>query len=65
MLLNGTAKIKETSMQFSQFALLHLVTCVQLRLITVHGNCGFVVVANILGVPSALMFLETRYLTTA
>jgi hypothetical protein len=41
MLLNGVAQIEETATQFSQFALLHSVTRVQLRLITVSGNCGF------------------------
>jgi hypothetical protein len=38
MLLNGAAQIEETSLSFPQFALLHSVTCVQLRLITVLGN---------------------------
>jgi hypothetical protein len=37
---------------FAQIALLHSVTCVQLRLITVLGNCGCVAVASFLGVPS-------------
>jgi hypothetical protein len=36
-----------------QFSLLHSVTCVQLRLITILGNCGCVAVATFLGVPSA------------
>jgi hypothetical protein len=40
MLLNGAAQIKETATQFPQFALFHSVTCVQLRLMTILGNCG-------------------------
>jgi hypothetical protein len=51
MLLNETAYTEETSKQFPQYALLHSVTCVQLRLITVLGNCGCVAVARFLGVP--------------
>jgi hypothetical protein len=39
---------------FPQFALLHSVTCVQLRLITILGNCGCVAVASFLDVPSPL-----------
>jgi hypothetical protein len=39
MLPNGAAQIQETATQFPQFALLHSVTCVQLRLITILGNC--------------------------
>jgi hypothetical protein len=34
-----------------EFALLHSVACVQLRLITVLGNCGCVLVASFLGMP--------------
>jgi hypothetical protein len=45
-------------MQFPQFTLLHSVTHVQLRLITVLGNCGCVVVASFLGVPSPLRGLD-------
>jgi hypothetical protein len=40
MLLNGAAQIEEKAMQFPQFALLRSVTCVQLRLITILGNCS-------------------------
>jgi hypothetical protein len=43
MLLKGAAQIEETA--FSN-------TCVQLRLITILGNCGCVAVASFLGVPS-------------
>jgi hypothetical protein len=39
MLLNGAAQIEETAMPCPQFALLYSVTCVQLRLITILGNC--------------------------
>jgi hypothetical protein len=53
-LLNGAAQTEETATQFPQFALLHSVTYVQLRLITVLGNCGCVAVASFLGVPSPL-----------
>jgi hypothetical protein len=44
--------LQETVTQFPQFALLHSVTCVQLRLIRILGNCGCVAVASFLGVPS-------------
>jgi hypothetical protein len=40
---------------FPQFVLLHSVTCVQLRLITILGNCGCVAVASFLGVPLPLL----------
>jgi hypothetical protein len=50
MLLNGTAQIEETTTQFPLS-----VTCVQLRLITVLGNCDCVAVASFHGVPSALV----------
>jgi hypothetical protein len=50
---NGAAHIVETATQFPQLALLHSVTCVQLRLITILGNCGCVAVASFLGVPSS------------
>jgi hypothetical protein len=56
MLLNGAAKIEETAFPFPQFAVLHSITGVQLRLITVLGNCGCVVVSSFLGVPSPLMW---------
>jgi hypothetical protein len=46
--------MEEKATQFPQFALLHSVTCVQLKLITVLGNCGCVAVASFLGEPSAL-----------
>jgi hypothetical protein len=52
MLLTGATQIEETAKQFNQFALLHSVTCVQLKLITVLGNCGCVAVAIFFGVPS-------------
>jgi hypothetical protein len=52
MLLNGAAQIEETGLLVPQFALLHSVTCVQLGLITILGNCGCVAVASFLGVPS-------------
>jgi hypothetical protein len=52
MILNGAAQIKETATMFPQFALLHSVICVQLRLITILLNCGCVTVASFLGVPS-------------
>jgi hypothetical protein len=42
------------TLPFPQFALLHLLTCLQLRLITILGNRGCVAVASFLGVPSAL-----------
>jgi hypothetical protein len=54
MLLNGAAKIVKTALSFPQFALIRSVTCVQLGLITILGNCGCVAVASFLGVPSAL-----------
>jgi hypothetical protein len=56
MLLNGAVQIEETTMQFPQFALLHLATCAQLRLIAILGNCGCVTVASFLGVPLPLRF---------
>jgi hypothetical protein len=46
--------VEKTGLQFPQYALLHSVTCVQLRLITILGNCGCVAVASFLGVPSLL-----------
>jgi hypothetical protein len=52
MLVNGAAQIEETALQFLQFVLLHSVTCVQLRLIIILGNCGCVAVASFFGVPS-------------
>jgi hypothetical protein len=55
VLLNRAAHIEETATQFPQYALLHTVTCVQLRLITILGNCGCVAVASFLGVPSPLV----------
>jgi hypothetical protein len=60
MLRNGAAQIEETVTQFLQFALLHSVTCVQLRLITILGNCGCVAVANFLRVPSPLDYQEAQ-----
>jgi hypothetical protein len=56
MLLNGAGHIEETGLPFPKYALLHSVTCVQLRLIPILGNCGCVAVASFLGVPSALAF---------
>jgi hypothetical protein len=55
MLLNGAAQIEETAVSFPQFAQLHSVTCVELRLITILGNRGCVAVASFLGVPSPLV----------
>jgi hypothetical protein len=52
MLLNGAAQTEETALPVFHFALFHSVTCVQLRLITILGNCGCVAVASILGVPT-------------
>jgi hypothetical protein len=52
VLLNGAAPNEETALSFPQYALLHLVTCVQLRLITILGNWGCVAVNSFLGVPS-------------
>jgi hypothetical protein len=40
------------ALPFPQFALLHSVTCVQLRLITVLGKCDCVAVSSFLDVPS-------------
>jgi hypothetical protein len=40
MLLNGAGHIEETVLPFFQYALLVSVTCVQLKLITILGNCG-------------------------
>jgi hypothetical protein len=54
MLLNGAAQIEEIATKFRQFALLHSITYVQLRMITVLGNCGCVAVASFPGVPSPL-----------
>jgi hypothetical protein len=56
VLVNGVAQIEETALPIPQFTLLHSVTCVQLRLITILGNCGCVAVASFLGVPSPLDF---------
>jgi xanthine dehydrogenase iron-sulfur cluster and FAD-binding subunit A len=55
ILLNGATQIKETALPFPQFALLHSVACVQLRLTTILGNCGCVTVASFLGDPSPLL----------
>jgi hypothetical protein len=52
MSLNGAAHIEETATQFPQYELLHSVTCVQCRLITILGNCGCVAVVSFQGVPS-------------
>jgi hypothetical protein len=41
------------ALPFPEFALLSSVTCVQLRLITILGDCGCVTVASFLGVPPA------------
>jgi hypothetical protein len=40
MLLNRVAQIEEMATQFPKFVLPHTVTCVQLSLITILGNCG-------------------------
>jgi hypothetical protein len=47
------------ALPFPQFALMHSVTCVQLRLITILRNCGSVAVASFLGVPPPLLVLAT------
>jgi hypothetical protein len=65
MLLNGAAQIQETSLPFRQFALLHSVTCVELRLITILGNCGCVVVASFLGVSSPLKLVGCSQISVA
>jgi hypothetical protein len=52
MLLNGAAQIEETVLPFPQFALLHSVTCLQLRLTIILGNYGCMEVQSFLGVPS-------------
>jgi hypothetical protein len=62
MLLNGAAQIEKTASPFPQFTMLHSVTCVQLRLIIVLGNCGCVAVASFLEVPSPL---DLRSLATS
>jgi hypothetical protein len=56
MLLHGAGQIEEKLTQFPQFALLYSVTCVQMRLITILGNCGCVAVSGFLGVSSSLEF---------
>jgi hypothetical protein len=56
MLLNVAAHIEGTATQFPPYALLHLVTCVPLRLTTNLGNCGCVAVTSFLGVPPPLDF---------
>jgi hypothetical protein len=48
-----------------QFALLHSVTFVQLRLITIFGNCGCVAVASFIGVPPALMVHSTLVMSSS
>jgi hypothetical protein len=55
MLVNGAAQIEETATRFPQYALLHSLTCVQLRLITILGKCGCVAVASFLDVSSPLV----------
>jgi hypothetical protein len=54
MLLKGAAQIEKTALPFPIFALHHSVTCVQLRLITIIGICGWVAVTSFIGLPSAL-----------
>jgi hypothetical protein len=54
MKLNGAAHIEETAVHLPQFAPLHSVPYVQLRLTTVLGNCGCVEFAGFLGVPLPL-----------
>jgi hypothetical protein len=49
---NAIAIYENCYQQFPQYELLHSVTCVQLRLVTILGNCGCVTVASFLGVPS-------------
>jgi hypothetical protein len=60
MLLNGTVEIEKTALLSPQFALLHSVTCIQLRLITVLGNCRCVAVVSFLGVPSPLEVISRK-----
>jgi hypothetical protein len=52
MLLNGVEQNEEMAKQFPEYALLHSVTCVELRLITILENCDCVAVASFRGVPS-------------
>jgi hypothetical protein len=59
MLLNGAVQIEETALLFPQCALLFTVICVELRLITILRNCGYVAVASFHGVPSALVSYES------
>jgi hypothetical protein len=49
---NAIAISENCYQPFPQFALLHSLTCVQRRLITILGNCDCVAVASFLGVPS-------------
>jgi hypothetical protein len=42
------------ALPYPQFLLRHSVTCVQIRLIAILGNCGCVAVASFLGVPPPL-----------
>jgi hypothetical protein len=51
-LLSAWVEHRGSALPFLQCALLHSVTCVQLRLITILGNCSFVAVASFLCVPS-------------
>jgi hypothetical protein len=54
MLLNGAVEIEETALLFPEFVLLYSTTCVQVRLITISGNCDCVAVASFLRVPSPI-----------
>jgi hypothetical protein len=58
MLLIGAAQFEESALLLPQYALLRSATCVQLRLITILGNCGCVAVASFLGVSWPLYIKE-------
>jgi hypothetical protein len=47
-------------MQFPQFALLHLVTCVELRPIKILGNCGCVAVCQFPWCAHALRVIAVK-----
>jgi hypothetical protein len=56
--------LPQVALPFPQFALLHSVTCAQLRLITILRICGCVAVVGFLGVPSAWEFVHWLNKTT-
>jgi hypothetical protein len=49
------------ALPFPQFALLHSLTCVKLRLLTILGNCGCVGVASFLSVPPVLQYVAAGF----